>query len=82
MMSRERMEACVEFGLQSQFVKGEWKGLTGKATDKDIVKWYEDESMVLQMRTFASQVYCDDPSGTVDDKKLREKYLEKANGKS
>ncbi|RMZ85949.1 hypothetical protein DV737_g132, partial [Chaetothyriales sp. CBS 132003] len=55
---------CVEFGMKNKKSKA-WGGLKTRVTEEDIVKWYGDESMVLQMRVFASQVYGDDPSGTV-----------------
>ncbi|RMZ92282.1 hypothetical protein DV736_g500, partial [Chaetothyriales sp. CBS 134916] len=63
---------CVEFGMKNADLHmggGEegkaWGGLKTRVTEEDIVKWYGGESMVLQMRVFAWQVYGDDPSGTV-----------------
>jgi mitochondrial splicing suppressor protein 51 len=72
------LREAVVFGLHDVMVSKEWGGLKTKVTDQDIVEWYKEESMPLQMRVFAQQVYGDDPSGQAGDKKMRAQMMTKA----
>ena len=73
-----KIKDCILYGLRSNMAGTEWGGLRTKTTEAKVAKWYGDESMPLQMRIFAEQVYGDDPSGQAKDMKLRAQAMTKA----
>ena len=74
-INEKKLGDCIVFGMRSSMVNSDWGGLKAKTTPEDIAAWYGDESMPLQMRIFAEQVYGDDPSGQAKDMKLRAQFM-------